>query len=57
MIATAPPTGLSPAGWVLMIGCIGLVCTLGAFCYWRILRTPPSERDNTTLDTDARDTD
>lgn len=32
--------GLSAAGWTLMIGCIGLVCGLLTFCFYRVLRKP-----------------
>ena len=35
VIAQAP--GLNPGGWVMLVGCIGLVLSLCAFCFWKIL--------------------
>lgn len=47
---------LSPSGWVMMIGCITLVCGLCVFCFWRILRERyPSGRHHVPLDIDTRD--
>ncbi len=56
LAATAP--GLTPAGWALMLGCIGLVCGLAVVCYTLILREPePSEHHHAPLDIDTRDDD
>lgn len=55
--ATAMNTGLNIGGWIMMIGCVGLVCGLAAYCYWRVLREPtPSEHHHAPLDIDTRDT-
>ncbi len=34
--------GLNVGGWIVMIGCIGLVCGLIAFCFWRLFRSHKS---------------
>ena len=48
--------GLNAGGWVMLIGCIGLVCSLCAFCFWKILTEPkPSELHHTPLDIDTHD--
>ena len=49
---------LSTAGWIMMIGCIGSVCSLVAFCFYRVLREPnPGEHHHAPLDIDTRDLD
>ena len=54
VLAQAP--GLSAGGWIMLIGCISLVCTLCAFCFWKILTEPkPSEHHHTSLDIDTHD--
>ncbi len=48
--------GLTAAGWTMMIGCIGFVCGLCAFCFYRLLHEPrPSEHHHAPLDIDTRD--
>ena len=47
--------GLNPAGWILMCGCIGFVCTLGAFCFWHILCGPKTADSFVPDDVDPRD--
>lgn len=50
--------GLSTGGWIMMIGCIGSVCTLATFCFYRVLREPnPSARHHAPLDIDTHDLD
>ncbi len=39
-IATGEYERLSPAGWVMMVGCITMVFSLLCFCYYRLLRDP-----------------
>ena len=54
LLAQAP--GLSASGWVMLVGCIGLVCALCAFCFWKILTEPkPSEHHLVPLDIDTHD--
>ena len=36
---------LSVGGWIMMVGCVGLVCGLLVFCMSRVLRSPPAEGD------------
>lgn len=49
---------LNPAGWTLMIVCVGSVCSLCAFCFWKILRqTDPSEHVHAPLEIDTHDRD
>ncbi len=49
---------LSPAGWTVMIGCVGLVLGLAGFCFWRVMREPsPSEHLHGPLDIDTHDRD
>ena len=56
MVLVSEIQGLSPAGWVLMVGCVGIVCTLLGYCYWRVLREPrPSEHHHAPLDIDTGD--
>ncbi len=53
-LAQAP--GLNASGWIMLIGCIGLVCALCVFCFWKILTEPkPSEHHHTPLDIDTHD--
>ena len=53
-VAQAP--GLNASGWIMLIGCIGLVCSLCAFCFWKIMTEPkPSEHHRTPLDIDTHD--
>lgn len=50
--------GLNAAGWTVMVVCIGLVCGLCAFCYYRLLREPtPSEHHHAPLEIDTHDRD
>ncbi len=47
---------LSPAGWTVMIGCIGLVLGLAGFCFRRVMRGPsPSERLHGPLDIETEE--
>ncbi len=52
--------GLSIGGLIVMIGCIGLVCTLCIFCYYRLFRGPDrpgshtTPANNDTVDHDAQ---
>ena len=56
VLAQAP--GLNAGGWIMLIGCIGLVCALCAFCCWKILTEPkPSEHHHAPLDADTDDLD
>ncbi len=49
-VALAQQQALTTGGWVVMVGCIGLVCGLCAFCFYRILRGPhPSGADSESL--------
>ena len=49
---------LSTGGWFMMIGCIGSVCSLAAFCFYRVLREPnPGAHHHAPLDIDTRDLD
>ena len=60
MIASllAVPQNLTPAGWVLMLSCIGFVCGLCVFCATRLLREDrPSDHHHVPLDIDTKDTD
>ena len=48
---------LNASGWIVMIGCVGLVCGLMVYCYWRVLREPkPSEHHHAPLEIDTKDT-
>ena len=54
VLAQAP--GLNTGGWIMLIGCIGLVCALCLFCFWKIMTEPkPSEHHHAPLDIDTRD--
>ena len=45
-------------GWLLMIGSVGLVVSLAAFCFLRVLRAPRArERLHAPLDIDTREED
>ena len=58
IVTLAQNQGLTTGGWVMMIGCIGMVCSLCAFCFYRIMREPrPSEHHHGPLDIDTRDHD
>jgi hypothetical protein len=49
---------LNVGGWIMLIGCVGLVCGLCTFCYYRVLREPkPSEHHHAPLDIDTHDRD
>lgn len=37
--------GLTIGGWIVMIGCIGMVCALLVFCFWRVLGLSSSENE------------
>jgi hypothetical protein len=44
------------AGWLLMIGSVGFVLGLTAFCFLRVVRTPaPGEHLHAPLDIDTKD--
>lgn len=50
--------GLTAGGIALMVGCIGFVLGLTAFCFWRILReSNPSGHHHSPLDIDTGDTE
>ncbi len=58
MIATAllAQEALNAGGWVLMILCIGFVCSLCAFCVWRLMREErPGEHHHAPLDINTHD--
>ena len=56
LLAQSP--GLTPGGWVVMLGCVGLVIGLMVFCFHRILREPrPSEHHHAPLDINTHDSD
>ncbi len=58
MATLAQNQELTTGGWVMMIGCIGLVCSLCAFCLYRLMRDPtPSKHHHGPLDIDTRDHD
>lgn len=49
---------LTTAGWIMMIGCIGSVCSLAAFCFYRVLREPnPSQHHHAPPGVDTHDLD
>ena len=53
----AQTEALNASGWIVMIGCVGLVCGLVVYCYWRVLGEPkPSEHHHAPLDIDTKDT-
>jgi len=57
LLATPQHPGLTPAGWTLLIFCVGMVIGLLTFCYYMLLREPnPSERHHGPLDIDTQDT-
>ena len=33
---------LNAGGWVVMVGCIGLVCGLLSYCLYRVFTLPPT---------------
>ncbi len=48
--------GLSTGGWIMLIGCIGMVLSLCAFCFWKIMtESKPSEHHHAPLDIDTHD--
>ncbi len=54
LLAQAP--GLNAGGWIMLVGCIGLVLSLCAFCFWKIMTEPkPSEHHHAPLDIDTHD--
>ncbi len=54
----AQADGLNAAGWTMLIGCVGMVCSLVTFCYYRILRDPrPSDHHHAPLEIDRRESD
>ena len=59
ILATAAvPVALSVGGWVVMVGCVTMVCSLVVFCFYRVLREPnPGEHHHAPLDIDTRDRD
>lgn len=49
---------LTTGGWVMMVGCISLVCGLCAFCFYRLMRDPrPSDHHHAPLEIDTKDLD
>ena len=60
MLSQADPAavGLTPAGIMIMLFSVTLVCGLNVFCLYRILREPkPSEHHHAPLDIDTGDAD
>ena len=59
LLATASTAGgLTPAGWAMLIGSVGMVLALCAFCIYRALREPhPEEHMHAPLDIDTHDKD
>ena len=56
LLSQAP--GLTTGGLIVMIVCVGGVCGLMTFCYYRLLRQPrPSDHHHAPLDIDTHDTD
>lgn len=54
LLSQAP--GLSSSGLIVMVACVGGVCGLMAFCYYRLLRQPrPSQHHHAPLDIDTHD--
>jgi hypothetical protein len=46
------------AGWLLMIGSVGFVLGLTAFCFLRVIRSPaPGEHLHAPLDIETKDRD
>jgi len=46
------------AGWIFMLGSLGVVCTLTVFCYHRVLTRPEvTEHMHSELDIDTGDLD
>ena len=53
----AQTEALNAGGWIVMIGCVGMVCGLVVYCYWRVLGGPkPSEHHHAPLEIDTKDT-
>ncbi len=58
LVTLAQADGLNAAGWIMLIGCVGTVCCLVTFCYYRILREPrPSEHHHAPLEIDRHERD
>ncbi|MBN1342709.1 MAG: hypothetical protein JXQ73_08525 [Phycisphaerae bacterium] len=58
LAASSTAGGLTPAGWAMMIGSVGLVLGLCAFCVYRALKEPhPEEHMHAPLDIDTHDLD
>ena len=52
----AQSQGLTVGGWTVMLGCVGFVCGLMGFCFYRILREPrPTEHHHAPLDIETHD--
>ncbi len=50
--------GLTPTGWVMMIGSVGMVLGLCAYCAYRALSEPHAEEHmHAPLDIDTHDLD
>ncbi len=48
--------GLTPAGWVMMVGSVGVVLSLCGYCAYRALTEPHSEEHmHAPLDIDTQD--
>jgi hypothetical protein len=48
--------GLNAGGWTMMVLCIGLVCGLCVYCFYKMFSEPaPSEHFHAPLDIDTRD--
>lgn len=53
----AKVTGLTPGGWILLLGCAIFVIGLCIFCFWRLLtESSPTEHHHAPLDIDTYDT-
>ncbi len=58
LAAASGDGGLTLAGWTMMVGSVGLVLALSAFCIYRALREPhPEEHMHAPLDIDTHDRD
>ena len=49
---------LTLSGWIVLVVCVGMVCLLAGYCYYKILSEPaPSTHHHGPLDIDTQDTD
>lgn len=44
---------MTPAGWVLMIGSVGFVLVLTAYCFYRVLTAPRRGRTTNRSDRES----